>query len=357
LHLSPMTGGYRHFLSAAVVALAGSLACAPASAPLPPPEEVLLLVNRDDATLQVIPVDAPTSSTTIPLGGVTPAPTGVSAFNGVALVPLGPDDAAAVVDLEARTVSRIVALPSGSGATGSAMVDDSIGYVANPNLNSITRINYLTGDTTSVAVGVHPQAAVYTRGKLFVLNGNVVGGTPVGPSWISVIDPLTNRPASGVDSILMPGPGNATSGVVAQDGILYVMNTGPADGTTAGRLTLVDPVGRSELGSFGGFGNAPGGIATNGSDRLYVSSTSEGLMVFDLLNLRVLRGAGNGVAVPQNSAVAVDAERRIYAVESGDCAAGGQGKVHILRSDLSEIRSIAAGRCAAAALVTEIPPQ
>lgn len=354
MHLSPMTGGYRLFLSAAVVALAGSLACAPASAPLPPPEEVLLLVNRDDATLQVIPVDAPTSSTTIPLGGVTPAPTSVSAFNGVALVPLGPDDAAAVVDLQAGTVSRIVSLPSGSGATGSAMVDDSIGYVANPNLNSITRINYLTGDTMSVAVGVHPQAAVYTRGKLFVLNGNVVGGTPVGPSWISVIDPLTNR---GVDSILMPGPGNATSGVVAQDGILYVMNTGPTDGTTAGRLTLVDPVGRSELGSFSGFGNAPGGIATNASDRLYVSSTSEGLMVFDLLNLRVLRGAGNGVAVPENSAVAVGSDGRIYAVESGDCTAAGQGKVHILRPDLTEIRSIAGGRCAAAALVTEIPPE
>jgi hypothetical protein len=351
-----MTGRSRPVLYVVLVMFTGSLACARASEPLPPAEEVVLVVNRDDATLQVIPVDAPASSTTIPLGGVNPSPVDVSAFNGVALVPLGRDDAAAVVDLKSGTVSRIVPLPAGSGASGSAIVDDSIGYVANPALNTITRINYLTGDTASVAVGTYPQAAVFTRGKLFVLNGNVVAGTPAGPSWLSVVDPLTNRLASGVDSILMPGPGNAISGVVAQDGVLYVMNTGPADATTAGRLTLVDPVARSELGNFSGFGNAPGGVATNGTDRLYVSSRSEGLMIFDLLNRRVLRGAGNGVAVPENSAVAVDSRRRIYAVESGDCTGAGQGRIHILRPDLTEIRSVTAGRCAAAALVTEIPP-
>lgn len=351
-----MTGRLSWFPRVILVTFSACMACARASEPLPPAEEVLLIVNRDDATLQVIPVDAPTSSTTIPLGGVAPAPVGASALNGIALVPLGPDDAAAVVDLRAGTVIRIVSLPAGSGATGSAIIDDSIGYVANPSLNTVTRINYLTGDTASAPVGVHPQAAVFTRGKLFVLNGNLVGGAPAGASWISVIDPLTNRPASGEDSIPMPGPGNATSGVVAQDGLLYVMNTGPADSTTAGRLTLVDPVDRKELGSFSGFGNAPGAIGTNGSDRLYVSSTSEGLMVFDLLNRRVLRGAGNGVDVPENSAVAVDSHGRLYALESGDCSTAGQGTVHILRPNLTEIRAVPVGRCAVGALLSEIPP-
>jgi len=331
------------------------LACAEALPPLPPPQEVVLVVDSVQATLRVVPVDAPATATTIALGGSAPTPRGVSAREGWALVPLGLDNAVAVVDLRAGTVPRVIRLAPNSGATGSAIVDDSLGYVANPNLNTVTRVNYLTGDTASVAVGIYPQGVVFTRGKVFVLNGNLVGAAPAGPSWVSVVDPLTNRLAAGVDSIGLPGPGNAGHGDVAQDGVLYVMNSGPFDGATAGRLTLVDPVGRIELGNFGGFGSVPGAIATNGSDRLYVSSTTEGLMVFDLLNRRVLRGAGNGVPIADNTGVAVDSHDRIYALESGSCTPGASGRLHILRPDLSEIREVDVGECPVGALVTEIP--
>ncbi len=331
------------------------LACARATAPLPPPEEVLLVVDSLEGSLRVFPVDAPTAPTTVPLGGTNPTPRGVSAREGWALVPLGLDNSVAVVDLRTRTVSRVILLAPNSGATGSAIVDDSIGYVGNPNLNTVTRVNYLTGDTASVAVGVYPQAIVFTRGKIFVLNGNLVASTPGGPSWLSVVDPLTNRLATGVDSIGLPGPGNAGYGDVAQDGVLYVMNTGPQDGVTAGRLTLVDPVGRAELGNFAGFGNAPGPIATNGSDRLYVSSRSEGLMEFDLLNRKVLRGAGNAVGIAHNAAVAVDSRNRVYALEAGPCGSGAPGSVHILRYALTEIREVSTGECPVGAVVTEIP--
>lgn len=332
------------------------LGCAEASAPLPPPEEVLLVVSRGPASLRLIPVDAPTSFTSIPLGGTSPTPLGVSAQGGWALVPMGQDDAVAVVDLRARVVTRTIALAPGSGATGSAFIDDSIAYVANPALNSVTRINYLTGDTASVAVGVFPQELVFTRGRLFVLNGNLVGGAPAGPSWVSVVDPATNRLATGVDSILMPGPGNAAFGEVAQDGVLYAMNVGPDDTVTAGRLSLIDPVGRTELGSFGGFGAGPGAIATDGSDRLYVSSRSQGLMVFDLVTREVIRGAGNGIGIADNSAVAVDSDDRVYALESGPCTLGATGTVHILRGNLTEIRAVSGGDCPVGARVTEIPP-
>jgi hypothetical protein len=339
-------------------ALLSGLACASAEPSLPPPEEVLLVVNSTEGSLSIIPVSAPTTHVTLPLGGVAPSPIGVSALNGWALVPLGVDNAVAVVDLKAGVVARTVALPANSGATGSAMIDDSIGYVGNPNLNSVTRVNYLTGDTSSLAVGVFPQGMVYTRGKLFVINGNLVNFVPAGESWLTVVDPATNHLASGVDSIGMPGPGNAGFGVfVRQDGVLYVMNTGPYDGITEGRVTRIDPVKPEELDNFGGFGNAPGPIATNGSDRLYVSSYAEGLMVYDLVNRHLIRGAGNGVAIANNAGVAVDAEGRIYALESGLCSGGDPGKVHILRPDLSEIRVVNAGECAVGAVVTEIPPQ
>lgn len=339
----------------ALLLVVAGLACAEASAPLPPPEEVLLVVNQAPAALTLIPVAAPTAGVAIALGAGAD-PTGVSARDGWAVVPTGAGDAVAVIDLVSRIVVRTVHLAPGSGATGSAIVDDSIAYVGNPGLQTVTRVNYLTGDTASVAVGVSPQGLEFTRGKVFVLNGNLVGGVPAGPSWVSVVDPVTNHLATGVDSILMPGPGNARATAVAQDGVLYVMNTGPDDGITAGRLSLIDPVGRSELGSFGGFGAGPGGVATDGADRLYVSSPDEGLMVFDLVSRQVLRGAGNGVGIPGNSAVAVDSDDRVYAVEQGPCDGSTEGSVHILRRNLSEIRAVPAGSCAVAALITEIPP-
>jgi hypothetical protein len=345
----------RALLTAGGLATATLLACARAQDALPPAEEVLLVVDSTAVALDVIPVDAPGAAMRIPLGSASSTPSGVSARNGWAIIPMGASDTVAVVDLAGRTVARSVALAPGSGATGSAIVDDSIAYVANPGLNTVTRINYLTGDTASVAVGRFPQGIAFTRGRIFVLNGNLPASQPPGPSWVSIIDPATNRPVTGVDSIAMPGPGNAAFADVAQDGVLYVMNSGPADGLTEGRLTLIDPVGRRELGNFVGFGNAPGRLATNGTDRLYVASPSEGLLVFDLVNRRLLRGEGNGVSIPGNSGVAVDSHDRVYALEAGACT-GTPGKVHVLRTNLTEARTIDTGSCPVAAVVTEVPP-
>ena len=344
-------------LSASVTA--GSLlACAEASAPLPAAEEVLLLVHRTSGSLSLIPISTPTVATPVSLGGVAASPSSVSARGGWAVVPLGNDPSVAVVNLRTAQVERLVPLPANSGATGAAIVDDSIAYVGNPNLNSITRVNYLTGDTVSVAVGQTPMAVVFTRGKVFVVNANLTQtGTPAGPSWVTVIDPVTNRPATGVDSILLPGPGNARYADVAQDGVLYVMNAGPADGTTDSRLSLVDPVGRTELGNFKGFGNSAGAISPGGGSQLYISSLTEGVMVFDLIKRQVIRGAGSGVPIPENSGIAVDTDGRIYALESGACTPGVPGKLHLLRPNLSESRVLDVGECPVAALVTEVPPQ
>ncbi len=334
------------------------LGCAEASAPLPAAEEVLLLVHRTGSSLSLLRVKSPTVVTPIPLNSATGTPTTVAALNGYAIVPLGDDPGAAVVNLRTVLVERVVPLPANSGATGAAIVDDSIAYVANPNRNSVTRINYLTGDTASVAVGQTPRSVVFARGRVFVVNANLTGaGAPIGPSWVSVVDPVTNRLATGVDSILLPGPGNGAFADVAQDGLVYIMNAGPDDGTTDSRLSLLDPVGREELGNFKGFGNAAGAVTDNGGSRLYVSSLTQGLMVFDLINRRVLRGAGNGIAIPDNSGVAVDGDGRIYATESGGCTPGSPGKLHILRTNFSESRVVTVPECPVAAVVTEVPPR
>ena len=331
-------------------------ACADTTDPLPPADEVLLVVNSTEASLSIIPVESPGTSVTVPLGGTTPTPVSVAALDGIAIVPMGLDNTVAVVDLRSAQVVNTIHLPAGSGATGAAIINDTIAYVANPNLNTVTRIHLLTGDTASVRVGVYPQGMVFTRGRLFVMNGNLVNFSPAGPSWITVIDPVTNAKATGIDSIPLPGPGNAGFADVASDGLIYVMSTGAFSGPE-GRLHIVDPVGRAEVANFGGFGIAPGAIAADNGERLFVSSFGEGLMEFNTRTRAVVLGAGNGVSVPGNAAVEVDDSGRIYAISTGPCQGGQVGVAHVLRANLTESGTINLGECAIIAAMTLIPPE
>lgn len=340
---------------AAAAAAGMVLGCADTNAPLPDPEEVLLVVNSTANTLSIVPVDATGSAIEVALGGTTPTPVGVSARKAVAIVPLGLDNALAVVDLRSRTHVRTIPLPDNSGATGSTIVDDSIAYVGNPNLNTVSRVNYLTGATSEVPVGVYPQGLVFTRGMVYVLNGNLVNFSPAGPSWLTIVDPTTNGQAIGADSIPLTGPGNAGFADVASDGLLYVMNTGDYF-SGEGRLSVVDPLARKEIASHAGFGTGPGSVAFDGGSHLFVSSFSEGVMEFDLDSNKVVLGAGHGLPVPTNSAVAADSKGRLYAIESGPCSGGRPGKAHVYDATLTEIRTITLGECASGAAVVQIPP-
>jgi hypothetical protein len=341
---------------AAAAAVAAGLACADTNAPLPDPQEVLLAVNSTANTLSIVPVDDPDAAVQVQLGGTTPTPVGVSARKAVALVPLGVDNAVAVVDLRAAKVALTIPLPENSGATGSVIVDDSIGYVANPNLNTISRVNYLTGATSEVPVGKYPQGFIFTRGKVFVLNGNLESFKVAGPSWMTVVDPTTSALDAGGDSIPLTGEGNAGFGVVGPDGLMYVMNTGDYF-SGEGRLSVVDPLARKELASHAGFGTGPGNVASDAGSRILVSSFSEGVMEFDLDSNKVVLGAGEGIDIPSNSAVTADSKGRVYALESGPCAGGKPGKAHVLDQSLKEVRTIILGECPSGAAVVQIPPE
>lgn len=329
-------------------------ACADTNAPAPEPTEALLVVNSTANTLSIVPVDNPAAAVQVQLGGTTPTPVGVSALGRTAIVPLGLDNAVAVVDLIDARVTRLVPLPANSGATGSAVVDDSIAFVANPNLNSVSRINYLTGTTTEANVGIYPEGIVYARGRIFVLNGNLDETfAPAGPSSITVLDPTTT---TRVDSIPLTGPGNAGYGVLGGDGLVYIMSTGNFF-SGEGRLSIVDPVARAEVASFAGFGTGPGNLATDGFSKLFVSSFTEGLMEFDTESNQVERGAGNGIQIPRNSGVSVDSKGRVYAIESGPCRGGQPGKAHVLTSALVETSTITLGECPSGAVTIQIPPE
>lgn len=329
--------------------------CADTNAPLPDPQEVLLVVNRTANTLNIIPVDEPTSIRQVSLGGSGAAPAGVSARRAVAIVPLGPAAAVAVVDIRHATLLRRIPLPANSGATGSAIVDDSIAYVANPNLNTVSRVNYQTGEIADIEVGRYPQGVAFVRGRVFVLNGNLgETGAPEGPSWLTVIEPTTNARAAAPDSIPLTGPGNAAFADVGGDGLLYIMSRGNLlEGE--GRLSIVDPVARTEIASFSGFGLAPGNIASDRESRIFVSSVTEGLLEFNADSNIVVRGPEEGVAIPSNTSVAVDSRQRVYAIESGSCTGNQPGRAHILTPTLEEVGTIMLGGCPVATAVVEVP--
>jgi hypothetical protein len=340
----------------ALLALATGLllGCADTNAPPPEPLELLLVVNGQSNSLTIVSVDGLDEPTSVPLVGSGATPTTVAAREGIAVVPLGQSDEVAVVDLIGRRLIHLIPLPEGSGATGAAMVSDSVAYVGNPGRNTVSRVNVFTRETVEVPVGVFPQGLTVARGRLFVLNGNVdQTGEPAGPSWITVLNPATNAPAAGIDSIPLTGPGNAAFAAVAADGLLYVVNRGrttPAEG----RLSVVDPLERTEVASFAGLGLLPGDLATDGRSRIFVSSFSEGLLEFDTDRNAVVRGEGDGIAIPTNAGVAVDSKRRVYAIEAGGCTAGRPGIVHVLDEELEEIRRIPLERCSAGATVVRI---
>lgn len=329
-------------------------ACAETTPPLPPPRELLVVLDQGAGALTVVPVDAPAEASTLPLGiagGV-----GLATRGAVAVVPAASPEALAVADL-ATGDTHVIPLPEGHVPSAATLVNDTLAYVAAPTAGSVVRVNLRTGATATLPLGDAPQGVVFTRGRVFVLNGELDdAGAPLGPSWMVVIDPIANARAGGADSIPLPGPGNAAFAALGGDGLIYVVNRGDP-GAGEGRISIVDPVGRAEVANFGGFGTMPGPAAHDGRERLFVSSTTEGLMEFNTRTREVERGAGEAIPIPRNRAVAVDGEGRVYAVDSGPCDGSAPGTVRVLRPDLTELRTITVGACAVAAAVTEIPTE
>ena len=334
--------------------LALLLGCADTNAPPPDPIELFVAVNTQSNSVTVAPVDQSEAPVVIVLGNPRGTPTTIAARERFAMVPIGEVDEIAVLDLARKTLMHRIALPDGSGVAGAIMVNDSIGYVANARRNTISRVNVLSRATVEVPAGASPQGFALVRGRLFVLNANLdPDGEPIGESWISILNPATNQPAPGIDSIPLTGGGNASSAVVAGDGLVYVLSRGPST-PAGGRLSAIDPLERREVASFAGLGLLPGGLATDGRSRIFVSSLTEGLLEFNTDSNAVVRGEGEGLPIPTNTGVAVDSEGRVYAIEAGPCAPGEPGFAHVLDEELVEIRSIQLGRCPTAATVVRI---
>jgi hypothetical protein len=323
--------------------------------------QVIGVVNASDRTLSVISATDYTVTTRNWLSG-SATPRTIDGLGHVFVVPLGAADAAGVsvffkcppgaASLCARP-DYTLPLATGSGATGVAIQDDSIAWIANPNLKTVTRLNYFSGTTASVTVGVYPQAVAIVGTRVFVINGNLTGGTPAGPSWLTSFDCCGVRTT---DSIPLTGT-DARFAAVGDDSLLYVVTSGHT-GAADGRLSIVDPVRRTEVAVLNGLGESPGPVAFHPTGgRLLIASQTEGILEVNAATRSITRGPGNGVKPGGDgvSGLAIDLRGRVYAVDPGSCAAA--GTVHVLTAPPSynEIQAVSVGLCPTTAAVAATP--
>ena len=323
--------------------------------------QVIGVVNANDRTLSVISATDFSVSTHDWQSG-TASPRTVDGRGHVFVVPLGAADAVGISRfftcppgaLACVRPDYVLPLAPGSGATGAAIQDDSIAWIANPNLNTVTRVNYFSADTTSVAVGEYPQAVAIVGTRVFVVNSNLVGATPAGPSWLTSFECCTTSPTP--DSIALTGA-NARFAIVGDDSLLYVIASGHA-GVADGKLSIVDPQARAEVAVLNGLGESPGAAAFHPTGgRLLIASALEGILEVNTSIRAVTRGPGNGIKPGGHgvTGLAIDLRGRVYAVDPGACTAA--GTVHVLTAppDYRETHTVTVGVCPTTAAVAATP--
>lgn len=284
------------------------------------PREYAVVLNSTGLTLTVFPVDAPDSTRTIALGP-DGTPGSIAVRGDIALVPLGVFPAVAVVDLDAGAVLRTIPLPAGSGATGAAIANDSIGFVANPQLGSVSPLRYRSGAAgTPIPVGVYPQALLATGDRVFVIEANLVNFMPAGPSSVSVIDAGELE----VDASFPLGGTNAGHAVL--DGAtLYVLNSGTGTSPDAS-LSVIELPAAAEATRHEGFGTFPVRLARLEPGRLAVASPVDGVSLFDAVSGTFELAPENGFLPPgavNVLAVGADSSGRLYVADAKDCTAPG----------------------------------
>lgn len=306
-----------------------------ATAPvLPTGVETAVIVNSIELSVTVFPVDSPDVARTIGLGQAG-SPVTVAARGKTAVVPMGFFSAAVVVDLPSGQVQP-VALPNNSGATGVDYLNDSIAYVANPNLNTVSRINVFTGTAEmEVGVGGFPQAVVTSSDRVFVLNAELDKTfRPAKAGGVSVIDPASNTVVS---TIILSGY-NPSAAAFGPDGRLYVINSGTF-GQGDGSLSVIDPDALQEIDHHAGFGEFPGDIAFDREGNAHISSFSYGIAVWDALADSFIAPPSDPLIVDGHtisSGVGFDSGDRLYTLIPGDCIAPSVA-VRLAGADTEEI--------------------
>jgi hypothetical protein len=338
-------------LAALALSAAALAACSDGSGPNQhgSPTHVEIVVNSVDNSVTLLTADSTgAEARTVGLGSVQASPVGVAARAGVAVIPEGIYPFAAVVNLRAGTVHQ-VALPSGSGATGVAFLNDSIAIVGNPEKGTVSPINVAHDSVwPQVTVGTYPQAVVPgNNGNVYVLNGNLVQFSPAGPGSVTVI----NSSAHAAGTIALTGI-NPQAGVV-KNGKLYVINAGHY-GSGDGSLSIVNLSTGREESNVTGFGEFPGSIDVGPDGNVYVGVYGVGILVWNPQTRTFVRGLNNPLKPgdsPPVSALAFDANGKLHVLNPGTCSAA--GKEYRLGATLE--RTATTGVCPFGLAFTDLP--
>ena len=285
----------------------------------PPTDGALtVILNSGDRTLTVVPTQgpAPAQPTTIQLGP-TGTPVNFAVRNQTAIVPMGLYPFAVVVSVPAGQVTRTIALPQGSGATGAAFLNNAVAVVGNPDRNTVSPVNVNTGVVgPEVAVGVYPHRVYEHSGQIFTLNAELGDDfLPEGPGTITVL----NSSLQVVRTIELSGmnPGAA----VFRGTEMYVLNAGTFGGNN-GSLSVVDLLTLTEEAHLTGFGEFPGALAEGSDSNLWVGVYGTGLLVWNPQTRTFVRGLNNPVLPgggPPVSAVAFDRFGKMHTANPRDC--------------------------------------
>lgn len=311
--------------------------------------ETAVVLNSVEISISVFPVDSPASSVTTGVGPDGSTPVTLAAHGELVAVPLGLFPALAIIDLSTRQTST-VALPDNSGATGVAFANDSIVYVGNPNLNTVSVVNVRSGELgAEIPVGVFPASIAASSDHIFVLNSELENFVPARPGRVSVVDPASE---SVVSTIQLSGL-NPADAAFGPDGRLYILNSGNFGGGN-GSLSVVDPSTLTEAEHHEGFGDFPSDIAFGSDGLAYIGSFSFGVVIWDPTTDSFVRGPDDPLNVEghiSSSGVGFDSEGRLYWLAPGPDPADPatsctQPSVALrLTPDLSFDREISVGIC------------
>jgi hypothetical protein len=317
--------------------------------------QVVAAVNAISRTVSLVSVDdrSVTSIAMQPLGAT---PRSAAVLGSLLVVPAVDSGTLAVFDFTngRRPAVTSRAAPVNSGAAAIAIAGDTVAWVVNPSRNTVSRINLKNGDTASFATGVFPQAVAISGGFVYVVNGNLVSGSPAGPSWITVRVAGTGALAT-IDSIPLTGV-NARFATLGPDSLLYVVDAG-TPGKADGKLSIVDPRAAAEQVVVNGLGESPGPAVYHPSGRLLIASIAEGILEVNTSTRVLLRGAGNGIK-PAGSAIAalgLDERGRVYALDRGTCTQPGVMYVLSPPPEYNVLQQVTIGVCPVAAVTMLVP--
>lgn len=302
--------------------------------------EVGVVLNSVDLTLTVVSAADLEPLATVGIGAAG-SPVGFALRGRLAAVPMGVVPALVVADVRSGEVVASVALPEGSGATGTAFLTDSLVLVAHPGRNTVTTVRLPAGEVgDEIPVGRYPQGVARMAGKVFVVNAELEDFVPVGPGTLTVLDAGTLQ-ALGSVALSGENPGTALPG---PDGLLYVVNSGRF-GQENGSLSVVDPATLTETAHHTGFGDFPFSAAFAPDGLLYVGSFSYGVAVWDPATDSFVHPPESAVTpggIPSVGGLGFDGEGRLHTL---DPVCDAPGTLRRLRADFTTAGTALVGVC------------